>query len=51
MPIRECQVTFIDQRGVRHSIAVYAASVLEAAATGLKQIRETERSAMTEWRI
>jgi hypothetical protein len=29
-------------RGVRHSVSVYASSVLEAAAAGLKQIRETE---------
>ena len=42
MVIRECQVSFIDQRGIRHSVAVYAGSVLEAAAAGLKQIRETE---------
>jgi len=42
MAIRECQVSFIDQRGVRHSVAVYASTVLEAAAAGLKQIRETE---------
>ena len=40
--IRECQVSFVDQRGIRHSVAVYASTVLEAAATGLKQIRETE---------
>ena len=42
MAIRECQVSFIDQRGVRHAVAVYAGSVLEAAAAGLKQLRETE---------
>src|SRR5882757_9070985 len=42
MPIRECQVSFVDQRGIRHSVAVYAGSALEAAAAGLKQIRETE---------
>ena len=30
------------RRGVRHSVAVYASTVLEAAAVGLKQIRETE---------
>ena len=42
MPVRECKVSFVDARGVRHSVAVYASSVLEAAATGLKQIRETE---------
>ena len=40
MAIRECQVSFVDQRGIRHSVAVFA--VLEAAAAGLKQIRETE---------
>jgi hypothetical protein len=34
-------VSFVDQRGIRHSVAVYAGSVLEAAA-GLKHIRETE---------
>ena len=42
MAIRECQVSFVDQRGIRHSVTVYAGSVLEAAAAGLKQIRETE---------
>src|SRR5450631_3856515 len=42
MPVRECTVSFMDARGVRHSVAVYASSVLEAAAAGLKQIRETE---------
>ena len=42
MAIRECQVSFVDQRGIRHSVAVYASTVLEAAAAGLKQIRETE---------
>jgi hypothetical protein len=42
MAIRECHVSFVDGRGVRHSVSVYASSVLEAAATGLKQLRETE---------
>jgi len=42
MAIRKCQVSFVDQRGIRHSVAVYAGSVLEAAAAGLTQIRETE---------
>lgn len=42
MAIRECHVSFVDGRGVRHAVAVYASSVLEAAATGLKQMRETE---------
>ena len=35
-------MSFIDTRGVRHSTAVHASSVLEAAAAGLKQIRETD---------
>jgi hypothetical protein len=42
MPVRECKVSFVDARGVRHSVTVYASSVLEAAAAGVKQIRETE---------
>ena len=42
MAIRECKVSFIDTRGVWHSTVVHASSVLEAAAVGLKQIRETE---------
>jgi hypothetical protein len=42
MAVRECSVSFIDERGVRHSTTVYASTVLEAAAAGLKQIRETE---------
>jgi hypothetical protein len=42
MAIRECHVNFVDARGVRHSVTVYASSVLEAAAAGLKLIRETE---------
>jgi len=42
MPVRECKVSFVDARGVRHVVTVYANSVLEAAAAGLRQIRETE---------
>jgi hypothetical protein len=34
-------VSFLDGRGLRHSTTVYASSVLEAAALGLKQLRET----------
>lgn len=34
-------VSFLDGRGLRHSTTVYAGSVLEAAALGLKQLRET----------
>ena len=40
MPVRECTVSFIDMRGVRHSTMVHASTVLEAAALGLKQIQE-----------
>jgi hypothetical protein len=39
--VRECTVSFVDGRGLRHSTTVYAGSVLEAAALGLKQLRET----------
>ena len=42
MAVRECKVSFVDMRGIRHSITVYAGSVLEAAAAGWKQIRATE---------
>jgi len=42
MPVRECTVSFTDSRGIRHSTAVYAGSVLEAAALGLKHIQETD---------
>jgi hypothetical protein len=41
VPVRECTVSFVDGRGLRHSTTVYAGSVLEAAALGLKQLRET----------
>ena len=34
-------MSFVDGRGLRHSTTVYASSVLEAAALGLKQLRET----------
>jgi len=42
MAIRDTELALSISAGVRHSVAVYAGSVLEAAATGLKQIRETE---------
>ncbi len=35
-------VTFVDARGCRHSTEVHAETVLEAAAMGVKVIRETE---------
>jgi len=40
--VRECQVSFYDRRGVRHSITVQASSVLEAAGLGLKRVPEQE---------
>ena len=46
MAIRECQVSFIDQRGIRHSVAVYAGSVLEAAAAGLIVLHPAEVDGM-----
>ncbi len=42
MPVRDCQVSFFDRRGVRHSITVQASTVLEAAGLGLKRVREQE---------
>ena len=35
-------MSFLDGCGFRHSTTVYASSVLEAAALGVKQLRETE---------
>jgi len=40
--VRECTVSFLDQRGLHHSTIVYASSVLEAAALGLKQLRQID---------
>jgi hypothetical protein len=42
VPVRECQVSFFDRRGIRHLITVQASSVLEAAGLGLKRVREQE---------
>jgi hypothetical protein len=39
--LRLCQVSFTDGRGVRHAVEVHATSVLEAAALGVKTIRDT----------
>lgn len=41
MAFRECTVSFLDGRGLRHSTTVYAGSILEAAALGVKQLHET----------
>ena len=40
MALRHCEVSFIDGRGVRHAVEVHANSVLEAAALGVKTIRD-----------
>ena len=40
-PVRDCTVSFMDGRGLRHATTVYAGSVLEAAALGLRQLRDT----------
>jgi hypothetical protein len=42
MAFREYHVSIVDVCGVRHTVTVYASSVLEAAAEGLKLIREME---------
>jgi hypothetical protein len=39
--IRACQVSFADSRGITHSVRVHAESVLEAAALGVRTVRET----------
>ena len=40
MTPRPCSVSFIDHRGVRHSVTVGADSVFEAAAAGLAAFRQ-----------
>lgn len=40
MGVRKCVVSFEDGRGCRHSTEVLAASVLEAAAMGVRAIRD-----------
>jgi hypothetical protein len=42
VPVRECQVSFYDRRGVLHSVTVEASSVLEAAGLGLRRVREQQ---------
>ena len=37
---RVCTVSFIDVRGVRHSVEVIADSLFEAAVLGVKRLRE-----------
>ena len=40
MPLRECRVTFRDVRDIDHSVTVHAETTMDAAALGLKRIRE-----------
>ena len=41
MAAKSCSVSFIDHRGVRHSVTVGAESVFEAAAAGLAELRKS----------
>ena len=40
MALRECRVTFRDVRDIQHSVTVHAETTMDAAALGLKRIRE-----------
>jgi hypothetical protein len=40
MALRECRVTFRDVRDIDHSVVVLAETTMDAAALGLKRIRE-----------
>src|ERR1700676_4209676 len=40
MALRECRVTFRDVRDIDHSVLVHAETTMDAAALGLKRIRE-----------
>ena len=40
MALRECRVTFRDVRDIDHSVTVHAETTMDAAALGLKRIRE-----------
>jgi hypothetical protein len=40
MALRECRVTFHDVRDMEHSVTVLAETTMDAAALGLKRIRE-----------
>lgn len=42
MVLRECRVTFRDVRDIDHSITVHAETMMDAAALGLKRIREQQ---------
>ena len=40
MALRECRLTFQDVRDIDHSVTVHAETTMDAAALGLKRIRE-----------
>ena len=42
MALRECRVTFRDVRDIQHSVLVHAETTMDAAALGLKRIREQQ---------
>ena len=42
MALRECRVTFRDVRDIDHSVVVRAETTMDAAALGLKRIREQQ---------
>ena len=42
MALRECRVTFRDVRDIKHSVVVHAETTMDAAALGLKRIREQQ---------
>ena len=42
MALRECRVTFRDVRDIDHSVTVHAETTMDAAALGLKRIREQQ---------
>jgi hypothetical protein len=40
MPVRSCEVSFQDARGIRHTAQVEAESLYEAAVLGIRRFRE-----------
>ena len=42
MPVRRCTVSFTDACGCRHETEVFAETVFEAAAVGIRAVREQE---------
>ena len=42
MALRECRVTFRDVRDIQYSVTVHAETTMDAAALGLKRIREQQ---------